>query len=230
MANRQRQLGARHGRLAQRHRVLALDLRGFGASKAAPGPYRVETFSDDLSAFIADLDLDPVVAIGHSMGAAIAQRFAIDRPDALEGLVLVSPVPASGVAFPARTLAMLRGLAGNAANADAWLASLTHAEPPPEVVALMRRAAAAVPVPVSHESLLSWTQLDFAAEAATIETPTLVLAAQWDRPMTPDFSRAMVADLIAGSKLVVVPDVSHYMQLERPGVVAEAIDRFVFEL
>lgn len=218
------------GRLAERHRTLAVDLRGFGASNAAPGPYRVETFSDDLSAFVAELDLDPLIAIGHSMGAAVAQRFAIDRPDAIEGLVLVTPVPASGVAFSPRVTAMLRGIAGNAASANAWLATLTHREPPPEVVALMRKAAAAVPVSVVLESLASWTTLDFEDEAATIETPTLVLAPEHDRPMTPTFARAKVANVIPGSRFTVVPDASHYLPLERPDIVAEAIDRFIMDL
>lgn len=214
-------------RLAARHRTIAIDMRGFGASNAAPGPYRVETFSDDLSALIAELDLDPVVAIGHSMGAAVAQRFAIDRPDAIEGLVLLSPVPAGGVAFPPRIVEYLRATAGNERNANAWLATLTHGEPPPEVVALMRRAAAAVPAPVALESFDSWRNLDFADDAATIETPTLVLAPEHDRPMTPDFTRANVADVIAGSTLTIVPGVAHFLQLERPDLVAETIERFV---
>jgi pimeloyl-ACP methyl ester carboxylesterase len=116
-------------RLAARYRTIAVDLRGFGESNAAPGPYRVETFSDDLSALVASLDLDPMVVVGHSMGAAIAQRFAIDRPDAVEGLVLVAPVPASGVPFSPRVDAMFRATAGNMENANAWLSALTYTEP-----------------------------------------------------------------------------------------------------
>jgi len=211
-------------RLAARHRTVALDLRGFGRSNTAPGPYTVETFADDLSALIAALDLDPLVAIGHSMGAAVAQRFAVDRPDAIEGLVLVSPVPVSGATYSARTAEMFRSTAGNALNANAWLAQLTYRQPPSDVVAMMRRAAAAAPAPVVLESFDSWTQLDFAADAATIETPTLVLAPEHDRP---EFARAKVADLIAGSTLEIIPEAAHYVPLERPGAVADAIERFV---
>lgn len=214
-------------RLAKRHRTIAIDLRGFGQSNTAPGPYRVENFSDDLSALVADLDLDPLVAIGHSMGAAVAQRFAIDRPDAVEGLVLVSPVPASGIAFSPKTVEMFRGTAGNAVNANAWLAQLTFREPPLEIVTLMRRAAAAVPVPVALESFDSWRTLDFADDAATIETPTLVLAPEHDKPMTPAFAKANVADVIAGSAFEIVRDSGHYAPLERPDHIAASIERFV---
>ena len=214
-------------RLATRHRTIAVDLRGFGQSNTAPGPYRVENFADDLSALVADLDLDPLVAIGHSMGAAVAQRFAIDRPDAVEGLVLVSPVPASGVDFSPKVIEMLRGIAGNAINANAWLARLTYREPPLEIVTLMRRAAAAVPVPVALESFDSWRTLDFADDAATIETPTLVLAPEHDKPMTPAFAKTRVADVIAGSAFEIVRDSGHYAPLERPDVIAQSIERFV---
>jgi pimeloyl-ACP methyl ester carboxylesterase len=216
--------------LAERHRAIALDLRGFGASNEAPGPYRVETFSDDLSSLVAALDLDPLVVIGHSMGAAIAQRFAIDRPEAVEGLVLVSPVPASGMAFPPKIDAFFRSIPGNPETANAWLSKLTHREPSREVRAVMRAAAAAAPAHVALESYESWTGLDFENEAATIATPTLAIAPAEDRPMTPDAVRARVVDVIEGSRLEIVAESSHYVPLEAPERIARSIERFVAEL
>jgi pimeloyl-ACP methyl ester carboxylesterase len=216
--------------LAERHRTIALDLRGFGESNEAPGPYRVETYADDLSALIASLDLDPLVAIGHSMGAAIAQRFAIDRPDAVEGLVLISPVPASGIAFPPKTDAFFRTIPGNPEIANAWLSKLTHREPSREVRAVMRAAAAAAPKHAALESYESWTGLHFEDEAATIVTPTLVIAPSEDRPMTPELVRERVVDVIEGSRLEIVAESSHYVPLEAPERIARSIERFVAEL
>lgn len=217
-------------RLAKRHLTIAVDLRGFGESNEAPGPYRVENLTDDLSALVASLDLDPLVAIGHSMGAAIAQRFAIDRPDAVEGLVLVAPVPASGMPLSPAALQMFRDVAGDPIKTAAWLGKLTYREPEREVVALMRRAAAAVKIDVARESLDSWTTLDFAEEAATIETPTLVLSPEHDRPMTPAITRERVAELIEGSEFEIVAGAGHYAPLERPEAIATAIERFVIDL
>ena len=216
--------------LSPRYRTIALDFRGFGESNAAPGPYRVETLADDLSALVASLDLDPLVVIGHSMGAAVAQRFAIDRPDAVEGLILAAPVPASGVPFSPKLEAMFRATAGNAENANAWLAALTFAEPTPEARAIMRAAAAATPAHVALENFDSWRSLDFAAEAATIDTPTLVLAPAGDRPMTPEFSRQHVVDVIDGAHMIVIEEAGHYLPLEQPERVATLIARFVDEL
>jgi pimeloyl-ACP methyl ester carboxylesterase len=217
-------------RLADRYRTIVIDVRGFGRSNAAPGPYRVETFADDLSALVAALDLDPLVVIGHSMGGAIAQRFAIDRPDAVEGLVLAAPVPATAVPYPPKVDAMFRATAGNIENAMAWLSKLTFDGPPREVLALMRAAAEATPANVALESYESWSTLDFADEAATIEQPTLVIAPIADRPMTPAFLREHVVDVIPESRMEIVPEAGHYVPLEQPARVADLIERFVRDL
>jgi pimeloyl-ACP methyl ester carboxylesterase len=216
--------------LTTRHRTIAPDLRGFGASNTAPGPYRVETFADDLSAMIAELDLDPLVVIGHSMGAAVAQRFAIDRPDAVEGLVLVSPVPAGGVAFPPNIDAFFRSIPGSSENANLWLSKLTYREPTREIRNLLRAAAAAAPPEVALESYDSWTSLRFADEAATIATPTLAIAPAEDKPMTPQFVRETVVEIIPGSRLEIVEETSHYVPLEAPERIARSIERFVDSL
>ena len=216
--------------LGPEHRTIAVDLRGFGGSNAAPGPYSVDSFSNDLSDVLAYLDLDPLVVIGHSMGAAVAQRFAIDRPDAVEGLVLVAPVPAGGVLFPPRLEAMFRATAGNPEAANAWLGKLTYREPPREIVASLRAAAARASAHAALESFDSWTRLAFEDEARTIETPTLVVAPAQDRPMTPDFARERVANLIAGSRFEIVAESGHYVPVEQPQRLAVLIEEFVASL
>ena len=213
--------------LALRHRTIVVDVRGFAGSNAAPGPYNVDVFANDLSDLLAALDLDPLVIIGHSMGAKIAQRFAIDRPEALEGLVLVAPIPAGRVGFSAKSEAMFAGVASDPAKAAAWLRTLTLVEPPREIVALMRASAATVPARVARESFDSWSQLDFEDEARTIETPTLVIAADADGP---ERARERVADVIEGSRFEIVRGAGHYVILEAPKAVAALIETFVASL
>ena len=217
-------------RLARSYRTIAIDLRGFGDSRAAPGPYRVESFSDDLSALVAALDLDPLVAIGHSMGAAIVQRFAIDRPDAVEGIVLVAPVPADALLFPPKLDAMFRATIGSDPNTIAWLGKLTVAELAPATVRAMRAAAAQATPAAALESYESWTSLAFGDEAATIETRALVVAPAEDRPMTPALVRERVADPLAGSRFVVLEDAGHFAIVERPERIADEIAEFIEEL
>jgi 3-oxoadipate enol-lactonase len=214
-------------RLEKRHRTLAVDLRGFGASNAAPGPYGIETLSDDLSALIAFADLDPLVVIGHSMGAKLAQRFAIDRPEATLGLVLIAPVAAGPANFSAKTNAFFRSIPENPDVANRWLSSLTHAPLPPEERRLIGAAAAAANPEAAIANFDSWTTLDFSQEAATIDTPTLVIASDGDHP---EFAREHVAGIISGSRFKILEASGHYAPLEQPQIVAGLIEGFIAEL
>ena len=91
-------------------------------------------------------------------------------------------------------------------------------------------ARTAIAPDVARDSFAAWQSANFADEAATIETPTLVIAPSADRPVTPDVARAKVQELIAGSTLEVLPDAGHYAILEQPGVLAARIERFADEL
>jgi len=216
--------------LGPHYRTLTVDLRGFGASSAAPGPYSLDRFAGDLRDLVAALDLDPLVVVGHSMGATVAQRFAIDHPDALEGLVLIAPVPASGVPFPPSVVEFFRSTAGNPERAAQWLDGLTFGETTPEIRRLLREIHASADAGAALESLVAWQQADFSDEAATIETPTLILAPAGDRPMTPEFLREKVAAIISGSTFEIVEESAHYLPLEQPAKIAARIERFLEEL
>ena len=217
-------------RLHERFRTVAIDFRGSGASAGAPGPYTVERFARDVGDLIETLDLDPALVVGHSMGGAVAQRLAIDRPEAVEGLVLVAPVAAGGFAFRPSLAAALRDTAGDPLKTSAWLAQLTVREPPPEARDVLRRAAAGVPAAVALETFDSWTGLHFAGEAATIETPALVIAPEADRPMTPEFLQEHVVALLRNSRLERFADCGHYVQIDEPERLARAIEAFASTL
>jgi pimeloyl-ACP methyl ester carboxylesterase len=75
---------------AAQHRVVALDIRGHGRSSvAADGQYSPKAFASDVAALIEYLELEPVVAIGHSMGAVIVAALAVEYPQHVRGLVEV---------------------------------------------------------------------------------------------------------------------------------------------
>jgi pimeloyl-ACP methyl ester carboxylesterase len=85
--------------LAGRFRVIAPDLRGYGATEAAPtdATRGVRDFSDDLHALLEALAVTgPVHLLGWSAGAGVAMQFTIDHPTRVAGLVLESPVSPFG--------------------------------------------------------------------------------------------------------------------------------------
>ena len=73
-----------------RFRMVTLECRGHGTSDAGPD-FSIATFADDLAALIERLGLAPVIVGGISMGAAIASRLAVRRPDLVRALVLARP-------------------------------------------------------------------------------------------------------------------------------------------
>jgi 3-oxoadipate enol-lactonase len=80
-------------RLAETFRVLALDLRGHGASDR-PGVYSYELMRDDVIGVLDALELPEVVLVGHSMGGVVAYLVAAARPERIARLVVEdAPMP-----------------------------------------------------------------------------------------------------------------------------------------
>ncbi len=78
---------------AQRYRVIAVDLRGFGQSEVDANPpggtADMELFADDLAALLDSLRIDgPIFLAGLSMGGYVAFQFALKYPRRLRGLIL----------------------------------------------------------------------------------------------------------------------------------------------
>ena len=86
-------------RLAETFRVVALDLRGHGASDR-PGAYSYELMRDDVIGVLDALELPEVVLVGHSMGGVVAYLVAAARPEGIARLVVEdAPMP-----FPRRAV------------------------------------------------------------------------------------------------------------------------------
>lgn len=78
--------------LAARHRVIGVDLQSHGRSPAADRRMRFETMADDIAALIKELELERAAIMGFSLGGAVALRTAIQHPELVDRLVLVSTV------------------------------------------------------------------------------------------------------------------------------------------
>ena len=74
--------------LVNRHRVLAVDLRGRGLSDKPATGYSEEHHLTDLKCVIDDLNLEEVVLMGHSLGGYISMGFAARHPERVAGLIL----------------------------------------------------------------------------------------------------------------------------------------------
>ena len=89
------------GRLGQHFSLLALDLRGHGASDR-PGTYSHELMRDDVVGVLDALGLREVVLVGHSLGGAVAYLVAMRQPHRVSRLVVEDVVPPFPHARPIR--------------------------------------------------------------------------------------------------------------------------------
>ncbi len=77
--------------LAQRHRVIALDLPGYGKSDKPRASYSMRFFADMVRGLLDKLEIPTAVLVGHSMGAQVSMHLALQSPERVSGLVLSSP-------------------------------------------------------------------------------------------------------------------------------------------
>jgi pimeloyl-ACP methyl ester carboxylesterase len=80
-------------------RVVPYDARGHGESDAAPEPgaYEYADLAGDLEAMLDGLGIERAALAGASMGAHTALTFALERPERVSGLVLITPAYDGGI-------------------------------------------------------------------------------------------------------------------------------------
>ena len=83
--------------LSDRCRVLAVDLRGHGESRAGSAGFGLDLLAEDLRTVLEALDLRDAIVVGHSMGGMTLMQFCADHPDVLDervaGVVFLATAP-----------------------------------------------------------------------------------------------------------------------------------------
>lgn len=82
--------GAILPQLSQTQQVITVDLQGHGRTADIDRPFRFELMADDIAAFIQQLGIEKTNVIGYSLGGGVALRTAIQHPDVVNKLILVS--------------------------------------------------------------------------------------------------------------------------------------------
>lgn len=83
--------------LAKERQVIAVELQGHGRTADTDRPLRLETMGDDVAALIEHLGLGKADVVGYSLGGDVALRTAIQHPDRVRRLVVMStPYARSG--------------------------------------------------------------------------------------------------------------------------------------
>jgi pimeloyl-ACP methyl ester carboxylesterase len=204
-------------------RAVAVDLPGNGEASDAQGPYNIQRFSDAVRDVIESQGLAPAVVVGHSMGAKIALRLAVDAPQLVRGLILIGPVPAGDVGFSLKREAYLRATAGDPAKAKEWLSRYFAGEPNPQALEALCNAAARMSRDAALEAFESFAHADFAEATRCITAPVLIVATSQD-PL--DYCERKIASLLPNARCVNLPAEAHYVIVEKPDEIAKIVREF----
>lgn len=224
-------------RLAPRHRVIRLDLRGHGRS--APGRFTLADLAGDVAALAKALDLRGTVLVGWSLGAQVALAAWPALADRVGRLVLVGATPrfTEGDGWPhGQPGRAVEGLASRLRRQPARTLArfLEDCFAPGELDAAGRaRVAALAPGPapdlgcaLQGLDLLAGTDLRDALPAVT--APTLLLHGAADAICPPGAARAM-AGAMPAARLELLPGAGHAPFLSREHEVASRIAAFAGE-
>lgn len=224
--------------LAPHARVIAPDLRGFGATPldaadAALG-VTMEAHADDLNELLDAIDVrEPIVLVGLSMGGYIALQIVRKHGHRLRALVLCDTRSQAdtGEARAGR-LKMAEEVAKEGARlaADAMEPRLFRKaafDKQPEVVAAIRATMARqTPAAIAAAQRGMAARPDMTDMLPHITVPTLVLVGAEDAISTPA-EMQQIADAIPGAEFVVIPDSGHMTTVENPAATSAALVKFV---
>ncbi|WP_328353289.1 alpha/beta fold hydrolase [Mycobacterium sp. NBC_00419] len=231
-----------HERLAQRHRVISLDVPGFGFSDRPTESITLAVLARGVGRTLDELgETRPVHVVGNSLGGAIAQQMLADEPDRVASMALINSagfgtevtpllrmltVPVLGelsVRRPSRLNAVLFERLIHADKAVATKERIDHAcavAQQPGAGTVLREAAMALGTPRGVKA--QWRR-ELAAAVARNPKPTLIMWGTRDRVL-PAHHITEAQRVYPHAEVHLLSGIGHMPQIECPGRFA---DRFL---
>ncbi len=223
--------------LARDHRVIAIDLPGQGFTRLDDmDRCGLEAMSEDIAALLAAEGLAPEVIAGHSAGAAIALRLALDLPqppaavvaingalgnfhrpssDVLSHLTMMvarTPLPALGFSFVASSHSLVRLLISRTGSR----LDDTGVEYYRRLLSDRRHVAATVAM------MSQWNVAPLLADLPGVAAEVLLLVGDADTAVPPEASR-QAARTIPRARVEMFRGLGHLLHEERPSAAADAV-------
>jgi len=230
---------------AASHRVIALDLPGFGHSPMPREKISISGYARTLDRLLGELRIDAAAVVGNSMGGFVAAELAISVPQRVERLVLVSAAGLSTYAHPraTRSLPIFRRLERTITAYAAWTASksetvarrprlreatlgLVAAHPGRLAAPLAAEQLRGAGKPGFVQALEANLNYDFRERLPEIACPTLIVWGDSDRIITVR-DADLYEQLIPDARKVIFKDTGHVAMLERPAAFNELLERFL---
>ena len=213
--------------LAPTHTVYAVDMLGFGGSSKAGAQI---TIADQVAALTSLLDaerVDVVDVVGNSVGGWVAATFAADHPERTARLVLIDaagfkamfdgPPP---VNFYPRSIEEMQTLLA-AVRHDPATHTPAYAE---QALAASQASGDAQAAEAVGKGMFVSPRLEDVCDRVT--APTLVVWGADDSLFPPQIADLVVGH-VGGARKVLIPDASHFPQLDNPAAFDAAVVRFL---
>lgn len=232
------------GLLAQRFRVMAVDLPGYGKSPKLEKRTTIEDYVDILADLIEQQADGPVVLVGHSMGGMISLTLSIKYPALVERMVLICPTITGrlstyiNVVISPITFMERFGLARLITSVERWVVGITDRIMRPasfaqrtgiteqDYLRLRADARRADQGLVRAECFRAMLENDLSGRITKIETPTMVLWGAEDNTV-PLRDSGVIADEFPVADLRILPKAGHWPHFERPDVTKRLIASFL---
>ena len=213
--------------------AFALSQRGHGESDRPASGYELENLARDVAAFLHSLGIGRAVIVGHSMGAIVAQRFAIDFPEMVSGLVLIGPIANLAGNFDVQAFYQeaIRPLGDEVpSELGREFQESTLAQPiDPRTLDMLIAECLKAPARVWKAAFEGFKDVNLIPELGTVRVPALILWGELDafahRP-----EQDAIAAALPSSRLVVFADHGHALHWEAPDLIAREIEAFVSQL
>jgi pimeloyl-ACP methyl ester carboxylesterase len=210
-----------------KRQVIGIDLQAHGRTLPFDRPMTFENLATDVAELIAWLGYDKVDVMGYSMGGMTALRTAIDHPDVVDRLVLVS-MAASFSGWHDYNQQGMRSMSGE-------LAEMMKQSPMYELYARIAPDPALWAKSLDQIGTLTGSEYDWLAEMSSVKAPTLLVAGDWDSVRMSHLT-AMFEQLGGGkqdamwdgsgmnaNRMAILPGATHYSTFMDPRLVDAAL-------
>jgi pimeloyl-ACP methyl ester carboxylesterase len=205
------------------YRVITPDLPGHGKT-AGPGRQSVQDYARDVAEFIDVVSLSRAVFVGHALGGAISLALALDYPDRVAGIGLISTGP---------TLPIPSSVIENAANLSTLLLAIKSlqemslgSQTPENLKGVVYKRLIKTRQTLLLDDLLASDRFNVVDRLHAIQTPVLVVCGTEDK-LTPLRFSEILSSKIPGAALQTVEGAGHMLALEQPGRLAKLISVFL---
>lgn len=208
------------------HTVIALDLPGHGRSTGV-GYQSIGDYTAAVVEFLADQGIYQAAFIGHSLGGAIALQLALDFPQHVIGIGILS----AGANFnpPAELLAYLSNPATSPIGIQRLQELMTGTSMPPPGLNPNVKAMTNARPSVIYNDWLACSRFDLCKQAGQINTPAYVACGDRDR-LTPPAGSKYLAELLPLARLDLIQGAGYLLPLEQPQSSAAGLKHFLDDL